>query len=331
MRCTGLILALLAIGATDAHAATVTSSERSDRTVTEIRFDAAPGEANRLAATREGAVWRIRDTGATVTPGGICRAVDEHELLCEPTTRDSEVHAALGDRDDELLGLGDVRADGGAGNDRLVARQADGGPGDDVLLGGDENDSLSGGPGRDVVRGGGGEDVLLGGSGRDRIDAGYDRDRVDGGAGRDRLWSAKDFASDRVRCDARDRVTAERGERLEGLCTTVARLPVRRLWVDAQVLGGQMFAVVTTPTSLSDSGYSGRLRLRVQAGRRWVSLGTHRIDAAAEATGWFRLPARVARALARGSHPLRGIMVLDPGLRAGMLPIPLRGRTFVQD
>ena len=360
MRYIALILTVLAAGAADAHAATVTTSERHDsdgRVVTAIQYDAAPGETNRLAAIREGAVWRIRDPGATIVPGGVCRAVDEHVLVCEPATRDSEVHVALGDGDDELLGLGDVRADGGEGEDRLVASEAEGGDGDDVLLGdggrnefrggsgddridgrggrdvlfGEEDDDrLNGGAGGDKLFGEGGEDVLSGGLGHDMLNPGYDRDRTDGGPGRDRLWSAKDFAPDRVRCDPSDRVTADRDDRLAGRCGTIARLPVRALRVDAEVLGDEMFAIVGTPTTMSLSGYAGRLRLQVRIGRRWIGLGIHRITAITDSTGWFWVPARAASTLAHGSHPLRGMMVLDPGLRAGMFPIPLGGRTFVR-
>ena len=91
MRCIALILALLAAGAPDVRAATVTSTQRYEsdsktyaRYVTEIHFDAAPGEANRLSATREGAIWRLRDPAASIAPGGVCRAVSEHELVCGP-------------------------------------------------------------------------------------------------------------------------------------------------------------------------------------------------------------------------------------------------------
>ena len=145
-----LVVALLAATAPAAGAATVTTRERYEsddktyaRIVTEIAFEAAPGEANRLVATHEGAVWRMRDNDAAITPGGVCRAVTEHDVLCEPATRDSEVLVALGDGDDTLLAAGDVRADGGVGDDRIVAAEADGGPGDDVL----EGHSLGGGPG----------------------------------------------------------------------------------------------------------------------------------------------------------------------------------------
>ena len=402
--------------------------------------------------------------------------------MCEATTRDSEVHVALGDGDDELFGLGDVRADGGEGNDRLDAYVAGGGPGDDVLRGGElrggagvdrltitggprfadggagddvlegsaENDLLVGGPGRDGVRAGagadsvyddgnpdgspepverdrldggpgsdhlsysgrrdpvrvdlavrrdqapdhddvsafesvrggagddvllgdgvrdllsggpgddrldgrggddrlfgeegddrvrggegddglsgfGGEDVLRGGPGRDRLDAGYDRDRVDGGPGRDRLWTAKDFAPDRVRCDAADHGTADRGDRSAGACAAVERRPVRALWVDGDVRGREMIATVRTPTSLSISGYAGHLRLSVRLGRRWAGLGTHRLTGEDDETRPFRLPPRVAAALERRRAPLRGVLVLAPGRRAGMFPIRLRGRTF---
>ena len=46
-----------------------------------------------------------------------------------------------------------------------VSLTADGGAGDDILLGGAGNDTLSGGPGDDVLLGGGGQDVLDGGPG----------------------------------------------------------------------------------------------------------------------------------------------------------------------
>jgi Ca2+-binding RTX toxin-like protein len=42
---------------------------------------------------------------------------------------------------------------------------ADGGSGDDILLGGDGNDTLLGGPGDDVLIGGPGNDILDGGPG----------------------------------------------------------------------------------------------------------------------------------------------------------------------
>ncbi|MFQ5565884.1 MAG: calcium-binding protein, partial [Paracoccaceae bacterium] len=61
-------------------------------------------------------------------------------------------------------GDGDDVLRGGDGNDTLS-----GGDGDDVLRGGDGNDTLSGGDGDDVLRGGDGNDVLIGGRGNDTM------------------------------------------------------------------------------------------------------------------------------------------------------------------
>ena len=46
-----------------------------------------------------------------------------------------------------------------------IALTADGGDGDDVLIGGDGNDTLLGGAGDDVLIGGPGQDILDGGPG----------------------------------------------------------------------------------------------------------------------------------------------------------------------
>src|SRR5260370_17363027 len=46
---------------------------------------------------------------------------------------------------------------------------ANGGDGDDVLIGSFGNDVLTGGPGDDVLIGNGGQDVLDGGSGRESV------------------------------------------------------------------------------------------------------------------------------------------------------------------
>ncbi len=60
---------------------------------------------------------------------------------------------------------------GNEGDDRLDASKtnikiiADGGKGDDVLIGGTNNDTLIGGAGSDTLTGGGGKDVLIGGNG----------------------------------------------------------------------------------------------------------------------------------------------------------------------
>jgi RTX calcium-binding nonapeptide repeat (4 copies) len=145
-----------------------------------------------------------------------------------------------GGADDDVL-------DGGGGHDDLTGRsgsdalrggdgsdQLAGGDGDDVLEGGADRDGLGGGPGDDVLRGGGGTDILIGSAGRNRYF---------GGAGADLIGSANGRAED-VDCGGgRDRVRADRRDRLRG-CERVERVrrspaPVLR----ATGAGGSAFAV----------------------------------------------------------------------------------------
>ena len=82
---------------------------------------------------------------------------------------------------------------GGAGDDTLQAMSspstdvqfADGGPGDDELVGGSFIDFLLGGDGADTLRGGAGPDELAGGAGRDLVRGENGEDAVSGGGGND--------------------------------------------------------------------------------------------------------------------------------------------------
>ena len=69
-------------------------------------------------------------------------------------------------------------------------------PGDDDLVGTDENDTISGKAGNDLIRGEEGDDLLLGGDGEDTIfgqlgndilEGGAERDKLNGGGGQDML------------------------------------------------------------------------------------------------------------------------------------------------
>ena len=102
------------------------------------------------------------------------------------------VHVALGDLDDEYRfgaaqgttePTGGTRAEGGPGNDLLV------GNGDiNALHGNDGNDRLVGGAGEeDLLDGGPGDDVVRGRDGRDMIDGGGGRDQLFGEGGADYL------------------------------------------------------------------------------------------------------------------------------------------------
>jgi Ca2+-binding RTX toxin-like protein len=75
-----------------------------------------------------------------------------------------------------------VKFDGGEGNDTLDASHAnvpiiaDGGAGDDLLIGSTQDDQLLGGDGNDTLIGNGGFDVLIGGAGNDLLIAEFDGD-----------------------------------------------------------------------------------------------------------------------------------------------------------
>ena len=120
--------------------------------------------------------------------------------------------------DDCLDGAGGRdRLSGGAGADTLV-----GGAGADRLAGDAGNDTLSGGASGDKLSGGRGRDRLLGGAGSDVIAGGASKDTVDAGAGND-VINSRDRVAERVRCGrGRDRVTADRRDRLTG-CERVRR------------------------------------------------------------------------------------------------------------
>lgn len=76
--------------------------------------------------------------------------------------------------------LKQVNFDGGDGNDFLngsgtnISIFADGGAGNDILIGGDGDDILIGGDGADLLIGGGGNDILIGGRGTDLFRTGFD-------------------------------------------------------------------------------------------------------------------------------------------------------------
>jgi len=109
--------------------------------------------------------------------------------------------------------------DGGPGNDRIAGRA-----GADTLEGADGRDTITGSTGADVLSGGLGRDTLSGGAGPDRLSdvaeayapAFAAPTRVAAGPGADRVDVANG-ARDSVNCGSgRDRVVADRQDRLEG-------------------------------------------------------------------------------------------------------------------
>jgi hypothetical protein len=104
---------------------------------------------------------------------------------------------------------------------RRVVRR--GGAGDDVLRGGAGPDVLVGRAGDDELRGRGGDDRLRGGRGADLLDGGPGRDLVDAGSGDD-VVRVRDGKPDRVVCGpGRDRVVADRADRLAPGCEVLRR------------------------------------------------------------------------------------------------------------
>jgi hypothetical protein len=154
--------------------------------------------------------------GLNVNPG--LAADDDVDVTVETGTHATALYVRGAGGDDTIVGgtipaRGRVHAEGGPGNDALIAPRGgigaslSGGPGNDLITGARFDDVLLGGPGRDRIRGGGGADIITGGTGADRIW---------GGAGRD-LLEIRDVARDIVDCGTgRDSVNTDRHDRLVG-------------------------------------------------------------------------------------------------------------------
>jgi Ca2+-binding RTX toxin-like protein len=120
---------------------------------------------------------------AKITPGAGCSRVNDFAVECG-VSRLTGHHPAI------AVDLGNL-------NDRLepafirpvhdIPLEAQGGPGNDTLLGGDESDDFDGGDGEDTISGGVGPDVLSGYYGVDIIHGNENADTIDGGPGDDDL------------------------------------------------------------------------------------------------------------------------------------------------
>ncbi|HEV2814927.1 MAG TPA: calcium-binding protein [Solirubrobacteraceae bacterium] len=160
-----------------AGAATVGVSETCDargRCTASATFRADPGEANRLTITKEGHWFVFHDAAAEVRTDERCVRVDGHTVRCA-------VEYAVGDTGDgdDVL-HGSIGAHLGPGDDRaeITGGYAQGGEGDDVLLGGPGGQSFEGGPGDDRIAGGAGSDTIGGGAGRDELRGGAGADSI---------------------------------------------------------------------------------------------------------------------------------------------------------
>lgn len=117
-----------------------------------------------------------------------------------------EGYADGGAGDDVIVGSpGDDELDGGPGRDRVS-----GGDGVDLLIGGDDDDVLDGLAGPDELLGGNGGDALGGGEGDDTLVPGAGVDSFDAGPDDDRVNASGDGSADRGTCGAgRDEATLD--------------------------------------------------------------------------------------------------------------------------
>jgi hypothetical protein len=156
-----------------------------------VFFHADPGEQNRVTVayddTTPGKVTvTVDDPGAVLTVGHLCQAQGPHKARCTWTTADPDgiligTEVRLADGDDE------VHASGG-GTTEAGGTLLYGGSGDDLLVGGGQNDLLDSGSGRDELHGGGGDDLLDDGDTGGTYNP-ADADVVDGGDGTDLVTS----------------------------------------------------------------------------------------------------------------------------------------------
>lgn len=157
-----------------------------------IRFEAAPGESNRLSVRTTETELLIEDAATWIAPGAGCRALGENAVACE-RPRHARVDISLGDGDDAFH-----VAPASCLDPLLCAGVAvRGGRGADVLEGGEGADGLTGGPGTDRLSGGPANDWLI-----DRDGEEPEADVYDGGDGPDRVVYTR--RPDGVRVDLAD-------------------------------------------------------------------------------------------------------------------------------
>lgn len=163
-----LVVAAVLVVPASARAGAVEQFVNPDEGYSAISFQAAPGEENHVIVQVAAKIVTIIDSRVPLAIRGDsgCTRVDERTARCP---RGPHV----------LIDLGDG-ADGARLNYSATVRgdfaEVYGGPGNDVLRGGDGGETLDGGPGTDFVHGGAGNDDLTGGEGRDQVFGGPGND-----------------------------------------------------------------------------------------------------------------------------------------------------------
>jgi Ca2+-binding RTX toxin-like protein len=202
-RLLGLIFAAcLALGAASAAPALASTVSKSGSTLT---YTAANGETNQTVVSLAGGVYTIQDSGATITGGTACSAVNANKVNC-PGAGINAITVNAGDMNDLVWVTAPTSATvtGAAGNDTLI-----GGNGNDVLIGCVGDDTLSGGGGADTLLDG---FLNCAGGGNDTLDGGAGPDVMFGGPGTDTATYASRTAPVFVSLDG----VANDGEAAEG-------------------------------------------------------------------------------------------------------------------
>jgi len=187
------LVVLLFPGAARAATAWVVEVNPEDPSLV-LRYEAAAGEVN-VVTVRVGAGGvTLVDTGARISAGQGCVAVNEHEVLCVA----DQVRANLGDKADTATAETTTTPGfyasfwGWSGDDDLsLSSQFDGflagGKGTDHLLAGNEGSFLIGGAGNDLIEGGAGPDWIIGDEGDDTLRGGDGADKFIPALGSDTL------------------------------------------------------------------------------------------------------------------------------------------------
>jgi Ca2+-binding RTX toxin-like protein len=127
--------------------------------------------------------------GVRVTGSSAADEVDGSGLVANPNYK---LIANGGEGNDRLVGgaFADT-LNGQAGNDTIIGNDGNdtltGETGDDDITGGAGNDTISGNEGNDTLNGNDGDDAMTGGSGNDLMNGGNGNDDMDGGDGNDTL------------------------------------------------------------------------------------------------------------------------------------------------
>jgi Ca2+-binding RTX toxin-like protein len=148
---------------------------RDDVDSADVTFTAAPGEANRVVVSEESGGFRFVDTGSVLTTR-TCTLVNVHEVFCPGIAETLIVEVGDGDDTVDVSAAPIALVDGGVDDDLLLAANASGGAGNDVLRGIGPGGRLRGGPGDDTILGGPGNDILAIDGGNDRLDGGRGND-----------------------------------------------------------------------------------------------------------------------------------------------------------